>query len=94
MNDVYFTILVGATSLERNNIEVKVCNPDVTNQYVDKINLSIHPYPVKVKAGETFQIDFAIDVLKEIHVGASISVELHLGLLPFPCINVSYIKVS
>ena len=69
-------------------IDVTTCN-DVTNEYVDKIDLAITPNPILVKGGETISLHFGVDVLKELAVGAELDLKLKHGILTIPCLDVS-----
>ena len=73
-----------------NQIDVNVCDADVTDQYVNNINLSIGPNPIQIKAGRTIRINFRIHLLKEIPVGSRIKLKLHKDILPLSlCVDVS-----
>ena len=87
-----FGLLFVAQSIFAEQIDVDVCNAAVTNEYVAKIDLAIDPNPIEIKAGKTISLHFGVDVLKEIAVGASISLNLKKGLLPIPCLDVSLIR--
>ena len=89
-----FGLLFVAQSIFAEQIDVDVCNAAVTNEYVAKIDLAIDPNPIEIKAGKTISLHFGVDVLKEIAVGASISLNLKKGLLPIPCLDVRLIKSS
>ena len=86
-----FGLLFVAQSIFAEQIDVDVCNAAVTNEYVAKIDLAIDPNPIEIKAGKTISLHFGVDVLKEIAVGASISLNLKKGLLPIPCLDVGLI---
>jgi hypothetical protein len=75
-------------SIFAEQIDVDVCNAAVTNEYVAKIDLAIDPNPIEIKAGKTISLHFGVDVLKEIAVGASVSLNLKKGLLPIPCLDI------
>jgi len=83
-----FGLLFVAQSIFAEQIDVDVCNAAVTNEYVAKIDLAIDPNPIEIKAGKTISLHFGVDVLKEIAVGASISLNLKKGLLPIPCLDI------
>ena len=90
---IFVVALYAAHCVSADQIEVKVCNSAVTNQYVDKIDLAIDPNPIEIKPGKTISIHFGVDVLKDIAVGSSIDLSLHYGILnlPIPCLDVSRI---
>jgi len=83
-----FGLLFVAQSIFAEQIDVDVCNAAVTNEYVAKIDLAIDPNPIEIKAGKTISLHFGVDVLKEIAVGASISLNLKKGILPIPCLDI------
>ena len=83
-----FVLVFVAQSIFAEQIDVDVCNAAVTNEYVAKIDLAIDPNPIEIKAGKKISLHFGVDVLKEIAVGASISLNLKKGLLPIPCLDV------
>ena len=80
--------LFGTYLASAKQIDVSVCNGDVTNQYVNNIDLAIDPYPVQIKAGATIRLHFGIDILKDVSTGSSITLNLKKGFLPIPCLNV------
>ena len=88
-----FLVLLGALCVAQytlaEQIDVEVCNADVTNTFVNNIDLAIDPNPIEVKAGKTISLHFGVDVLKEVAVGATLELKLKKGLLPIPCIDVS-----
>ena len=72
-------------------IDVDVCNADVTNTFVNNIDLAVTPNPIEVVGGKTISLHFGVDVLKEVAVGATLELKLKKGLLPIPCIDVRII---
>ena len=74
-----------------NQVDVKVCDPDVSNKYVNNIDLAIDPNPIPIKAGATIRVHFGIDVIKAIPVGSKVTLKLHYGMfsIPIPCFPVS-----
>ena len=80
------TLCAACTQAEQ--IDVDVCNADVTNTYVNNIDLAVDPNPIEVVGGKTISLHFGIDILKEVAVGATLELKLKKGLLPIPCIDV------
>ena len=80
---------VSATSIHvGDDINVEICNPDVTNTYINNPVLEITPFPVKIEAGATIQWNFAMDIIKEMPVGTTLTVTEKKGILPIPCLEV------
>ena len=75
-------------------IEVDVCNADVTNTFINNIDLAIDPNPIEVVGGKTISLHFGVDVLKEVAAGATLELKLKKGILPIPCIDVRMIFKS
>ena len=89
---IILAVLCAAHCTLADQIDVEICK-DITNEYVDKIDLAITPNPIEVKAGKTISLHFGVDVLKEVAVGATLDLKLHHGILPIPCIDVSQIEI-
>ena len=85
---IVLAVLCAAHYTLSDQIDVTPCN-DVTNEYVDKIDLAITPNPILVKGGETISLHFGVDVLKELAVGAELELKLKHGILTIPCLDVS-----
>ena len=84
------TLCVAYTLAEQ--IDVDVCNADVTNTFINNIDLAIDPNPIEVVGGKTISLHFGVDVLKEVAVGATVELKLKKGILPIPCIDVRMIS--
>jgi hypothetical protein len=87
-----FLVLLGALCRAQytlaEQIDVDVCKADVTNTFINNIDLAVDPNPIEVKAGKTISLHFGVDILKEVAVGATVELKLKKGLLPIPCIDV------
>jgi len=86
-----FLVVLGALCVActlADQIDVDVCNADVTNTFINNIDLAVTPNPIEVVAGKTISLHFGVDVLKEVAVGATLELKLKKGLLPIPCIDV------
>ena len=74
------------------SIDVEICDPDITHQHFDNLDLFVKPDPILVKEGEDLSLHFALDILTPVLAGGTIDIKIKKGgaiPLPVPCIDVS-----
>merc|ERR1711997_1442534 len=91
---LFLTYNVSARNLDVDQaIDVDICNADVTNSYISNLVLEITPFPIQIKPSATIQLHFAVDVIKEIPVGTTLTLDLKKGILPIPCLEIPGVPV-
>ena len=93
MKFIVFCCLLLLTFASGNIPDIITCAPNITETYVDEINLNISPFPIILKAGEEVGIQFSFDVIKEIPFGSTIQIRLvKEGVIPtpLPCFPVKH----
>ena len=79
------TFLLLLSRVNCNVPETITCAPNNTESYVEEINLSISPFPINLKNGESVAINFGFTVEKEIPVGSTVQIRLvQQGAIPTP----------
>ena len=58
---------------------MQICNPAVSNQYVKTAKVIIKPNPLELKPNAKVTFGFELELIKEIPVGAKVSVEILAG---------------
>ena len=65
--------------------DITYCTPNDTEIYIDDINLMLSPFPIRLEGGETVNIQFSFDVLKDIPIGSTVQIRLvEQGAIPTP----------
>ena len=69
-------------------IVVEICDPEITEANFDNLDVKVKPDPIVLKTGGELGLHFAIDLLKD-KAGGTVKIDIHNGVLPIPCIEVS-----
>ena len=85
MNIMLFGFVLILPAIYCNVPDISYCTPNGTEIYIDDINLTLSPFPIRLEAGETVNIQFSFDVLKDIPVGSTVQIRLvEQGAIPTP----------
>ena len=69
-------------------IVVEICDPEITEANFDNLDVKVKPDPIVLATGGELGLHFAIDLLKD-KAGGTVKIDIHNGVLPIPCIEVS-----
>ena len=95
---VFILVHLFAFCTAQNVPDVDICLSNASSEvYADNFELNISPFPIVLKAGETFSFHTCLDIVKDIPVGSRISVGLvRQGFFPtpIPCMPVSMLHMD